>query len=375
MKQGIYIFLLALVSLHFSVNCMAQDAKVTQWLSFECNAYRSGDVMQVSEIQIPSNLRNLSEIKTIRKFAEKVCQFSLDTLTVISNGERHHYLQTANRIALVGIENPQNLINYSLPEVKMKFPFAPNDTIRGYFNGEGEYCDKLKIRQFGHYATSCEQIGKISLPEGEEISDAILVRTLREYQIETIPSDSDFIQLSSSSESDVDQQMITKISPTYHEEISTIFAKGYRYPILETIVCKDSASKVLQQHCYYRSPEEQDKLGIDKSNEEARKASSADNIEHATNSAETGENEEKPYALEFDANSSTISFSLKKTGLKEAILIIADSNGVVYKRSQCNNQSDVNEPFKIDCSSLQSRQYIVYIAIGKEKFSEKFNKK
>ena len=374
MKQGIYIFLLALVSLHFSVNCMAQDAKVTQCLSFECNAYRSGDVMQVSEIQIPSNLRNLSEIKTIRKFAEKVCQFSLDTLTVISNGERHHYLQTANRIALVGIENPQNLINYSLPEVKMKFPFAPNDTVRGYFNGEGEYCDKLKIRQFGHYATSCEQIGKISLPEGEEISDAILVRTLREYQIETIPSDSDFIQMASS-ESDIAQLMVAKTSPTYHEEILTIFAKGYRYPILETIVCKDSASKVLQQHCYYRSPEEQDKLGIDKSNEEVRKASSADNIEHATNSAETGENEEKPYALEFDANSSTISFSLKKTGLKEAILIIADSNGVVYKRSQCNNQSDVNEPFKIDCSRLQSRQYIIYIAIGKEKFSEKFNKK
>ena len=126
-----------------------------------------------------------------------------------------------------------------------------------------------------------------------------------------------------SSESDIAQLMVAKTSPTYHEEILTIFAKGYRYPILETIVCKDSASKVLQQHCYYRSPEEQDKLGIDKSNEEARKASSADNIEHATNSAETGENEEKPYALEFDANSSTISFSLKKTGLKEAILIIA----------------------------------------------------
>lgn len=375
MKQGIYIFLLALVSLHFSVNCMAQDAKVTQWLSFECNAYRSGDVMQVSEIQIPSNLRNLSEVKTIRKFAEKVCQFSLDTLTVIANGERHHYLQTANRIALVGIENPQNLINYSLPEVKMKFPFAPNDTVRGYFNGEGEYCDKLKIRQFGHYATSCEQIGKISLPEGEEISDAILVRTSREYQIETIPSDSDFIQLSSSSESDVDQQMITKISPTYHEEISTIFAKGYRYPILETIVCKDSASKVLQQHCYYCSPEEQDKLGIDKSNEEARMASSAGNIESEDNGAETGENGEIPYAFEFDSNSSVISFSLKMPETQEAILVIADSNGVVYKRSQYNALSDVNEPFKIDCSSLQSRQYIVYIAIGKEKFSEKFNKK
>lgn len=38
---------------------LVHQANVTQWLSFECNAYRSGDVMQVSEIQIPSNLRNL----------------------------------------------------------------------------------------------------------------------------------------------------------------------------------------------------------------------------------------------------------------------------------------------------------------------------
>lgn len=374
MKQGIYIFLLALVSLHFSVNCMAQDAKVTQCLSFECNAYRSGDVMQVSEIQIPSDLRNLSDIKTIRKFTERVCQFSLDTLTVISNGERHHYLQTGNWVVLVGIENPQYLINYSLPEVKMKFPFVPNDTVCGYFYGEGEYCDKLKIRKFGHYATSCELIRKLSLPSGEKISDAIFVRTSREYQIETISSDSDFIQRTPTM-CEKNQLLATTKLPIYTEEISTLYAPGYRYPILETIICKDSANKVLQQHSYYRSPEEQGNLGIDEYNEEARKSSSVDNIEHETNSTETGENKEKPYAFGFDANSSIISFSLKKLEMQEAILIVADSNGVVYKRRQCNALSNVDEPFKVDCSNLKSRQYIVYIAIGKEKFSEKFNKK
>lgn len=255
MKQGIYIFLLALVSLHFSVNSMAQDAKAMDCLSFECNAYRSGDVMQVSEIQIPSNLWNLSEIKTIRKFTEKVCQFSLDTLTVISNGERHHYFQTGNWMVLAGIENPQFLINYSLPEVKMKFPFAPNDTVCGYFYGEGVYCDKLKVKQFGNYTTSCEQIGKLSLPDGEEISDAIFVRTLREYQIETIPSDSDFNQ-QTPTECEMNQLLATIKLPAYNEEISTLYTAGYRYPILERIICKDSANKVLQQHCYYRSPEE-----------------------------------------------------------------------------------------------------------------------
>ena len=221
MKQGFYIFLLALVSLHFSVNCVAQDAKTMDCLSFECNAYRSGDVMQVSEIQIPSNLWNLSEIKTIRKFTEKVCQFSLDTLTVISNGERHHYLQTANRITLVGIENPLYLINYSLPEAIIKFPFSPNDTVQGCFCGEGVYCDKLKVKQFGNYTTSCEQIGKLSLPDGEEISDAIFVRTLREYQIETISSDSDFNQ-QTPTECEMNQLLATIKLPTYKEEISTL---------------------------------------------------------------------------------------------------------------------------------------------------------
>lgn len=374
MKQGIYIFLLALVSLHFSVNSMAQDAKVMDCLSFECNAYRSGDVMQVSEIQIPSNLWNLSEIKTIRKFTEKVCQFSLDTLTVISNGERHHYFQTGNRMVLAGIENPQFFINYSLPEVKMKFPFAPNDTVCGYFYGEGVYCDKLKIRIFGHYSTSCEQIGKLSLPDGEEISDAIFVRTLREYQIETIPSDSDFNQ-QTPTECEMNQLLATIKLPTYNEEISTLYAAGYRYPILERIICKDSANKVLQQHCYYRSPEEQDNLGIDKYNEEARMISSAGNIEYETNSSEKGGAEEKPYAFGFDSNSSVITFSLKKLEMQEVILIVADSNGIVYKRNQYKVKSNVDEPFKVDCSNLKSRQYIVYIAIGKEKFSEKFNKK
>lgn len=374
MKQGIYIFLLALVSLHFSVNSMAQDAKAMDCLSFECNAYRSGDVMQVSEIQIPSNLWNLSEIKTIRKFTEKVCQFSLDTLTVISNGERHHYFQTGNRMVLAGIENPQFLINYSLPEVKMKFPFAPNDTVCGYFYGEGVYCDKLKIRKFGHYSTSCELIGKLTMPSGKEISDAIFVRTLREYQIETIPSDSDFIQRTPTV-CEMNQLLATTKLPIYNEEISTLYAPGYRYPILETIICKDSANKVLQQHCYYRSPEEQDNLGIDEYNEEARMVFSAGNIEFETKSSEKGGAEEKPYAFRFDSNSSVIAISLKKLEMQEAILIVADSNGIVYKRNQYKVKSNVDEPFKVDCSNLKSRQYIVYIAIGKEKFSEKFNKK
>lgn len=353
---------------------MAQDAKAMDCLSFECNAYRSGDVMQVSEIQIPSNLWNLSEIKTIRKFTEKVCQFSLDTLTVISNGERHHYFQTGNRMVLVGIENPQFLINYSLPEVKMKFPFAPNDTVCGYFYGEGVYCDKLKIRKFGHYSTSCELIGKLTMPSGKEISDAIFVRTLREYQIETISSDSDFNQ-QTPTECEMNQLLATIKLPTYKEEISTLYAAGYRYPILERIICKDSANKVLQQHCYYRSPEEQDNLGIDEYNEEARMVFSAGNIEFETNSSEKGGAEEKPYAFRFDTNSSVITFSLKKLEMQEAILIVADSNGIVYKRNQYKVKSNVDEPFKVDCSNLKSRQYIVYIAIGKEKFSEKFNKK
>ena len=240
----------------------------------------------------------------------------MDTLTVISNGERHHYLQTANRITLVGIENPLYLINYSLPEAIIKFPFSPNDTVQGCFCGEGVYCDKLKVKQFGNYTTSCEQIGKLSLPDGEEISDAIFVRTLREYQIETISSDSDFNQ-QTPTECEMNQLLATIKLPTYKEEISTLYAAGYRYPILERIICKDSANKVLQQHCYYRSLEEQDNLGIDKYNEEARMTSSAGNIEYETNSSEKGGAEEKPYAFGFDSNSSVITFSRKIT-LKSA---------------------------------------------------------
>lgn len=76
------------------------------------------------------------------------------------------------------------------------------------------------------------------MSSGKEISDAIFVRTLREYQIETIPSDSDFIQRTPTV-CEMNQLLATTKLQIYNEEMSTLYAPGYRYPILETIICKD----------------------------------------------------------------------------------------------------------------------------------------
>ena len=68
-----------------------------------------------------------------------------DTLTGLERGNRTYFQQTDKGISIIGSENVQTLISYDMPETWLQFPMQQGDSVCGYFNGTGKYCDRLFI--------------------------------------------------------------------------------------------------------------------------------------------------------------------------------------------------------------------------------------
>ncbi len=186
------------------------------------NAYRAADqiVKQQVEFKDPgssgkklswdfSMLQPINEEYTLNyfipdsTFMEKLCGLEHNT--------RYYYLQRNDSLWSTGFENFTTYMEYTKPELNMHFPFAYGDTLYSTFEGEGEYCHRLKLAVKGYTRVEADAEGKLQLPDFETVKKALRVHTER-YYTET-GKDSSEIRLD-----------------TY-----AWYAKGIRYPVFESI--------------------------------------------------------------------------------------------------------------------------------------------
>ncbi|MTK53884.1 T9SS type A sorting domain-containing protein [Paludibacter sp.] len=136
-----------------------------------------------------------------------------DTLQLMGIEHRtiYRYQVKGDILLHTGFENATTLMEYSQPEIKMKFPFHYGDTISSRFAGTGEYCHRLPLHVAGITTTLADGSGTLFTPDGKEYKKILRVKNLREY-----------------SETGVD-------SVTMRLETWSWYVKGNRYPIFETV--------------------------------------------------------------------------------------------------------------------------------------------
>jgi hypothetical protein len=128
----------------------------------------------------------------------------------IEYGTVYRYSIAGDSLYHTGYENSTTFMNYTTPELKLKFPFHYGDSVSSYFQGEGEYCHRIALLVAGKTTITADATGTLYTPLGLTFNNVLRVKCLREY-----------------SQSGVD-------SVTMNLESYAWYVQGNRYPVFET---------------------------------------------------------------------------------------------------------------------------------------------
>lgn len=186
----------------------------------------------------------------------------LDTIQGIEHRTSYCYLFQRDSFLLSNYENPTTLIRLRNPETLLIFPFSYGDTFTDYFDGWGNYCNRLSMDVFGKSTVAADGIGTIILPGGgDTLQNVLRVHTRKEiaYTVKQF-----FKSADNTDNSIINQDSIECVlaHDSTHLIIDTWrwYVEGYRYPVLETMtnsVCNSSSDKEHFSTSFYYPPLEQ----------------------------------------------------------------------------------------------------------------------
>ena len=191
-------------------------------LTNERNAYRASDqlIKQQVEFKNPGSsgknliwdfrtLQPINEEYTLKYFIPDSTR--MDTICGMEHRTRYYYTQQRDSVWAIGFENATTLMEYQVPELRLKFPFSYRDTLFSYFEGSGEYSRRLKLSVKGYTRVEADAEGELLLPDFESVKNTLRVRTLRYY-------------------TQTGKDSTEMILDTY-----SWYAEGIRYPVFESI--------------------------------------------------------------------------------------------------------------------------------------------
>ena len=247
-----------------------------QQINLSCNHYRNGDMLekkQVSAEGFDLNGKNgvwsLEDAEITKKSFSTEYTAEGDTMMMLERGNRTYFHMGNGSVNIIGSENAQELISYDMPETWLKFPTQRGDSIFGYFNGTGKYCDHLFMRRFGTYKTKADAVGKLVLPEGDTLRNVIRLHTERYVGTIVTPIDTIKTDIPAFTVDSIATHLIPD-SAKVREDIYRWYAAGYRYPVLEATTLS-FGNTTLSQEIYYFAPEMQEQLALDEENKRIRK--------------------------------------------------------------------------------------------------------
>lgn len=250
-------------------------------LTKELNMPRNGDkptyhVIDFISFNDTSNVwdfssAHISEVAIVNKYS-----LYGDTLLSRFNGENTTYRIIEDSLLCANVASQGKLLNFNRAELIKKFPMVANSTYGEHFYSEGTIDHNRYLRQSGISTTHVKK-GKLIIPDGDSLQNVLLVKNIR-YGSTIINRDysNSFCLSNDSSIISTDSIMwhLANDSITFSQEINQWYARGYRYPIIETRKVKsyyfdtpiDSVSIA-----FYCSPSSQSHdLVSDPANEELR---------------------------------------------------------------------------------------------------------
>ena len=137
-----------------------------QQISQSNNRYRGSDVLEKKQIVVKGFSLNdtkgvwsLEEAEISEGSYDAEYTTEADTMMAVEQGNRTYYSQDRGSVSIIGSENFMELISYDMPETWLTFPMQMGDSVCGYFNGSGPYCERFFLRRYGTYKTKADAVG------------------------------------------------------------------------------------------------------------------------------------------------------------------------------------------------------------------------
>jgi len=210
------------LSLLLCCTCLFAEAQSSHTLTLKRNVYRAADeiVKQQVEFKDPGSsgknlnwdfrlVQPINEEYTLRYFIPDSTY--MNRLCGLEHNTRYYFSQQKDSLIATGYENSTTFMEYVQPELRMHFPFMYGDTLFSRFEGQGQYCHRLKLAIKGYTRVEADAEGELLLPESETVQKALRVRTLRHY-------------------TQTGKDSVEMTLDTY-----SWYATGIRYPVFESI--------------------------------------------------------------------------------------------------------------------------------------------
>lgn len=265
---------------------------------------------------------------------------------------RRKYLCQNDSLLTLGYETRLQTLTYEEPLALLTFPCTYGESAEQQFHGRGSYCKKYVIESQGTMESDVDATGVIYYNQDDTLYNVLRIHRVYYSSIsQRLPNDS------IADNQNVKQRI---------EEHYLWYARGYRYPVFETIsttIFVDLSPVSCQQVAYCTLPSDQLLLN-DSLNRDIQQSDSLIQIPLEESSPihyqvfVNGDNVEVSYTLESDAR---IQAS------------VCDRRGMVYKRGSTSGHAGESGLLNISCSGLRHGVYILYLNVNGQIFCEKIN--
>ena len=354
-----------------------------QQINQSTNHYRGNDVLEKKQVTVQGfglnsnkGVWSLEEAKLSDESYNAEYSTETDTLMAVERNNRTYYSQDRSTVSIIGSENFMELISYDMPETWLQFPMQVGDSVAGYFNASGPYCERFFMRRYGTYKTKADALGKLVLPQGDTLRNVIRLHTERYVGTIIVPIDTMQYRIPAFTVDSIVRHLAPDTAKVREDEYRW-YAEGYRYPILEaktTSYC----DTMLTAEMYYCPPEMQRELAYDEENEAVRARLAEEEQARLWGSGSgdpansRGNDSGFRYDISQDDGSGQISINYAAGHDVRVVALVANSQGYVYKRAEQDCPAGSGH-IPLDCTGLRKGQYIIYINADGDKYAEKVN--
>ena len=369
--NGMKHSLLSIISFAFCLTVSGQQ------ISQSTNHNRGGDVLEKKQVIVKGfSLNGSNGVWSIENadISKKTYQTEYttenDTIMMLERGNRTYYNIENGLVSIIGLENAQEIISYDMPETWLKFPMYKGDSISGYFNGTGKYCDHLFMRRYGTYLTKTDAVGKLVLPSGDTLRNVVRLHTERHVGTIATPIDTIKRQIPAFTVDSIINHLANDTAKI-HEDIYRWYAEGYRYPVLEAKVVS-SRNEKLSEEMFYCPPEMQELLIFDEENKRTRARIEEERVNGYT---EDGAHK-APYSpisrsdVDVNGHTAVVTFDLNREASVRGI--ISTISGMLLRQQSQHFEAGKNWRMEINCQGLRKGEYVIFLNVNNQVISHVF---
>ena len=314
------------------------------------------DASKISAINLTGSLWDFSNLKYLGQEKE-VCLIgdAEGSVKMIGQDEILDFCQSMNCLHLSQLQTPLVKIDFGDSFAYLKYQFSANDSVVCNFDGKGVYCSRNKFRLLGKSTTKAKGEGKIILPSNDSLPNTLLIqRNVR----------GDIFLSKDSVEPD---SQVAKLQ--LELETNEWYFQGYRYPVFKTLQATLwNGKRTIMRRQYACTADVESFVNlVDEENEKLREK------QQCVSQNKSSASSLIDYHLAMNAKKLTIVYSLSESS--QLRFVLSNTSGMLLKSVNLHGVAGEGYEQVLDLDSLPRGEYVLYINVNGQTFSEKVSTK